>query len=78
MPQRSKVSGQAALTLCESMLLAMNDGKVLPEAIIVGILVHAAKSLERVVPDAELQAGRSAAAALINAIINGRNSVRHP
>lgn len=37
----SDVSGVAALAICESLLLALNDRKILPEREIVGILEDA-------------------------------------
>nr|WP_293612958.1 hypothetical protein [Ponticaulis sp.] len=71
-------SGQAALSIIESLLLAMNDGKLLPEGEIIGILNDAAKSHENAIghdSEAEMHAE---VAALINRIISGGNSVRRP
>ena len=42
MTQLPDVSGTAALAICESLLLALNDHKILPETEIVGILQDAA------------------------------------
>jgi hypothetical protein len=36
------IAGSAALSICESLLLALNDGKILPEREILGILKDAA------------------------------------
>ncbi len=70
------VAGLAALAICESLMLALNDRKVLPEAEIVGVLKDAAATHENV-PAGELSAATHAAvAALINKIIDGGNSVR--
>lgn len=70
--------GVAALSICESMLLAMIDHKLLPKHEIVGILRDAAKSHENATgTDGELQAHR-AVAVLINRIIAGGNSVGRP
>ena len=70
--------GVAALSICEALLLAMNDNKVLPEHEIVGILRDAAKTHENAAgTDNEIEA-HLAAAALINRIIAGGNSVRRP
>ncbi|MEK0163719.1 hypothetical protein VWZ88_13445 [Phaeobacter sp. JH20_36] len=71
-------SGMAALSICEALLLAMNDHKLLPEREIVGILRDAAKTHENAaVTDGEIEAHR-AVAGLINRIIAGGNSVRRP
>ena len=70
------VSGTAALAICESLLLALNDHDILPEREIVGILRDAASAHDndpREDGQAELHA---AVSALINAIIDGGNSVR--
>ena len=42
MPYSNELSGMAALSICESLLLAMNDHKLLPEREIVGVLIDAA------------------------------------
>jgi hypothetical protein len=42
------ISGTAALTICEALLLALNDHKILPEKEIVGILEDAAAAHENV------------------------------
>lgn len=69
------IAGTAALSICESLLLAMNDRKILPENEILGILTDAAAAHEFAPGDdrAELHA---AVAALINGILAGGNSVR--
>jgi hypothetical protein len=70
------VAGLAALAICESLLLALNDRKILPEIEIMGVLVDAAASHT----DAHNQNGLSGVhrevAALIQRIIDGGNSVR--
>lgn len=71
-------SGQAALSICEALLLAMNDGGLLPEHEIVGVLRDAAATHENAKgSEAETETHRSVAA-LINQIIAGGNSVRRP
>ncbi len=72
------IAGTAALTICESLLLALNDANILPEHEIMGILRDAAAAHEH-----GPQAGKSAelnkeVAALIHKIINSGNSVRRP
>ncbi|MPL92837.1 hypothetical protein SDC9_38959 [bioreactor metagenome] len=71
-------AGLAALSICESLLLAMNDHGLLPENEIVGVLRDAAATHENTIdtePDTEIH---RAVAALINQIIAGGNSVRRP
>jgi hypothetical protein len=76
MSSANEHAGQAALSICEALLLAINDHGVLPEHEIVGVLRDAAATHENAVgTEEELQEHRSVAA-LINAIIAGGNSVR--
>jgi hypothetical protein len=76
MPDQTKYAGIAALSICEALLLAMNDHKLLPETEIIGILRDAAAAHGNTIgPDAEMH---QAVAALINRIIAGGNSVRRP
>lgn len=69
------LAGIAALTICESLLLALNDRNVLPEREIVGILRDAA-SAHAPAPESGDPAMHAAVAALITKIIDGGNSVR--
>jgi hypothetical protein len=70
------VAGTAALSICEALLLALNDRNVLPEREIVGILRDAAAAHQNeVAPNGE-GALNAAVAVLINKIIDGGNSVR--
>jgi hypothetical protein len=70
--------GIAALSICESLLLALNDANILPESDIMGVLKDAASAHENTdSTDAELKMHK-AVAALINKIIAGGNSVRRP
>lgn len=77
MPVPQDVAGTAALSICESLLLALNDHKILPEAEIVGILKDAAAAHQGA-PDTEHAEMHEAVAALINGILAGGNSVRRP
>ena len=71
-------SGMAALSICEAMLLALNDAKILPESEIMGVLMDAAASHEHAGgADAERDKHK-AVAAIINRIIASANSVRRP
>ncbi|MDU8943895.1 hypothetical protein [Ovoidimarina sediminis] len=78
MPDQTEHAGMAALSICEALLLAMNDHGLLPEHEIVGVLRDAAATHENVVgTEGEVQE-HQAVAALINRIITGGNSVRRP
>ena len=78
MPHGDDPSGMAALSICESLLLAMNDHKLLPESEIIGVLRDAAATHENAAgPDVDGEMHR-AVAGLINRIIAGGNSVRRP
>ena len=72
------IAGTAALAICELLLLALNDHKILPEREIVGILKDAAAAHENSPPHGDLHALHAAVAALINGILDGGNSVRRP
>lgn len=76
MSEHSTVSGLAALSICEALLLALNDAKVLPESEIIGILKDAAATHENARGSASEIIEHKAAASLINKIIPGGNSVR--
>jgi len=75
MPVPEDVAGTAALAICESLLLALNDRNILPEKEIVGILRDAAAAHEYA-PVGERAELHAAVAALINGILTGGNSVR--
>ena len=78
MSTASEHAGQAALSICEALLLALNDRGLLPEHEIVGVLRDAAATHENAV-GTELEMERHRAVAeMINAIIAGGNSVRRP
>lgn len=71
------VAGTAALAICESLLLALNDANILPEKEIVGVLKDAAAAHEGATKGKN-DALNTAVAALINGILAGGNSVRRP
>lgn len=76
MSDHSTSAGVAALSICEALLLALNDAKVLPEKEIMGVLKDAAATHENAGgSDIEI-AEHNAVATLINKIIAGGNSVR--
>lgn len=76
MTQIADVSGTAALAICESLLLALNDHNILPEVEILNILKDAAAAHENSPGLGGNGALHDAVAALINKILAGGNSVR--
>jgi hypothetical protein len=76
MTQLTDVSGTAALAICESLLLALNDRNILPEAEIVGILKDAAAAHHHAPTSKDASEMHAAVAKLINSILAGGNSVR--
>lgn len=76
-PPGSEVTAAAALAICESLLLALNDRKVLPEHEILGILRDAAAAHSNDPGHDGKGKMHQGVADLINRIIDGGNSVRH-
>ena len=70
------VAGNAALAICESLLLALNDRNILPEREIVGILQDAAAAHAHDSDNDDQGEMHKAVAALIHGILAGGNSVR--
>lgn len=78
MPVQTDHAGMAALSICEALMLAMNDRGLLPEHEIMGVLRDAAAAHENATgTDAETEAHRGVAM-IINRMIAGGNSVRRP
>ncbi len=69
MPDQTDHAGMAALSICEALLLAMNDHKLLPEREIAGALRDAAAAHENAVGDAAEMAMHQSVASLINRIM---------
>jgi hypothetical protein len=76
MAQLNDVSGTAALAICESLLLALNDRNILPETEIIGILKDAAAAHHHTPKEDGQTELHVAVAKLINGILAGGNSVR--
>ena len=72
----SKHAGQAALSIIEALLLAMNDRGLLPEHEIVGVLRDAAATHQNAVGTEFETENHRAVAEQINAIISSGNLVR--
>ena len=75
-PNAPDISGQAALAICESLLLALNDRKMLPEVEIVAILEDAAAAHSNAPSGDGQEDLHRDVAALIQRIIDSGNSVR--
>lgn len=71
-------AGEAALSICEALLLAMNERGLLPEHEILGILRDAAETHENAVGTQLETEDHKAVARLINAIIAGGQPTRRP
>jgi hypothetical protein len=75
----SGAAGHAALAICESMLLSLTENKIIDQAEARAILEDAAAAHRNAMP-LVIDAGAAAheeAAALIDTILKGGNSVRH-
>ncbi|MEX1306310.1 MAG: hypothetical protein WEA84_14235 [Rhodovibrionaceae bacterium] len=72
----SDVSGAAALSICESLLLCLTDRGILPEHEVVGILQDAAASHNNSPAGDGNMEMHEAVVALITGILDGGNSVR--
>lgn len=75
---QEKYSGVAALSICEALMLAINDHNLMPEKDIVGVLKDAAAAHENAVGLDGAAEMHKQVALLINRIISGHNSVRRP
>jgi hypothetical protein len=76
MPRQNEYAGVAALAICESLMLAMNDHDVLPEAEIVGVLRDAEETHLNAMGKGADDVMHQGVADLIQKIIAGGNSVR--
>jgi hypothetical protein len=74
----SGAAGHAALAICESMLLSLTENKIINEAEARAILEDAAAAHRNSVPLLADGAAHEQAASLIDEILKGGNSVRHP
>ena len=75
--QSDHVAGHAALAICESLLLALTDLKVIAEQDSRGLLTDAAAAHREAATGAQGREMHEAVAAVIEHILAGKNSVRH-
>jgi hypothetical protein len=69
-------AGTAALSICESLLIALNDLKVIDDKEARAVLQDAAEAHRNAVSGSAHPDEHRAVAALIDRIIDGKNSVR--
>jgi hypothetical protein len=74
----SGAAGHAALAICESMLLSLTENKVIDATEARAILEDAAAAHRNSVPLLADGAAHDEAASLIDTMLKGGNSVRHP
>ncbi len=75
---QERYSGIAALSICEALMLALNDHNIMPEKEFVGILKDAADAHDNAASLDDSKEMHVQVALLINGIIAGGNSVRRP
>jgi hypothetical protein len=66
-------AGTAALSICESLLIALNDLKIIDDKETRAVLIDAAETHRNAIPISD---EHRSVAALIDRIIDGKNSVR--
>ncbi len=71
-------SGMAALSICESLILAMGDLKIMGEEDAVGVISDAANAHRNADGSPQEIAQHLEAAAILDRIIAGGNSIRRP
>ena len=76
MKRVSEIDGSAALAICESLLLALTDRKILDEREVMCLMEDAANAHRSAATEEDGDPGHGAVADLIEAIVNGGNSVR--
>lgn len=71
-------SGVAALSICESLLLAMGDLKLMGEREVVGVVTDAASAHRNAGSSARDKALNLAVVTILDRIVAGGNSIRRP
>jgi hypothetical protein len=72
----STTAGAAALSICESLLIALNDLKIIDDKETRAVLQDAAESHRNAIPGSSNPDAHRAIAELIDRIVDGKNSVR--
>ena len=70
------VAGAAALSICEALLISLNDLKVMDDKEAHAVLVDAAATHRNAISASQNPEEHRAVADLIERIMNGKNSVR--
>ncbi|MGZ8886622.1 MAG: hypothetical protein ACXW1O_08680 [Halobacteriota archaeon] len=71
-------SGLAALSICESLLLALGELRIIDEKVAIDVITDAASAHRNAGETQQHVALHQEAAAILDRIIAGGNSVRHP
>jgi hypothetical protein len=71
-----KTAGAAALSICESLLIALNDLEIIDDKETRAVLQDAAESHRNAMPGSPNPDEHRAIADLIDRIVEGKNSVR--
>ena len=74
----SAAPGVAALSICESLLLAMGDLNIMKEADAVGVIEDAAAGHRNFDGPSKYSALHMEVVAILDRILAGGNSIRHP
>ena len=74
--QDTSVVGAAALSICESLLIALNDLKIINDKDTRAVLTDAAETHRIAMPGSPNPEEHRAIADLIDRIVDGKNSVR--
>lgn len=69
-------AGEAALSICESLLIALNDLKIIDDKETRAVLQDAAETHRNAMPGSPHADQHRAVADLIDRIVDGKNSVR--
>jgi hypothetical protein len=77
LPPLSDAAGNAALAICESLLLALTELKVIGEKDSRDLLVDAASAHREAADGTKTPEMHAAVAAIIERILAGKNSVQH-
>lgn len=70
------VAGAAALSICESLLISLNDLEIMGDKEAHAVLADAAATHRNAIPASQNPEEHRAVADLIERIMNGKNSVR--